>query len=75
MGERQRQGDPRRRHAPAALAGALRPRFPRSTLSLGPGANRLAALADGGWLKPGAIASVELASTEDLLPAAALRDD
>ena len=28
----------------------------------------LAALADGGWLKPGAIASVELASTEDLLP-------
>ena len=28
----------------------------------------LTALADGGWLKPGAIASVELASTEDLLP-------
>ena len=28
----------------------------------------LAALAEAGWLKPGAIATVELANTEDILP-------
>jgi 16S rRNA (guanine966-N2)-methyltransferase len=28
----------------------------------------LAALADAGWLKPGAVATVELANTEDLMP-------
>lgn len=34
----------------------------------GQAAPALAALADGGWLKPDAIASVEIAGTEDLLP-------
>src|SRR6185503_11416522 len=34
----------------------------------GQATSALAALADGGWLKPDAIASVEIASTEDLIP-------
>ena len=35
----------------------------------------LAALAEAGWLKPGAIATVELANTEDIAAARRLRDD
>ena len=36
----------------------------------GQAAPALAALAEAGWLKPGAIATVELANTEDMLPPA-----
>ena len=41
----------------------------------GQAAPALVALAEAGWLKPGAIATVELANTEDIAAAAGLRDD
>ena len=41
----------------------------------GQAAPTLTALAEAGWLKPGAIATVELASTEDMLPPPRLRND